>query len=168
MVIQENPQKQEELEALLLQTWAQGCPETSTVEEVFGPYESWLLPLGTHLLLLHPVLKEWLYLDRLHDTWQRTGFGPREVVFVARAKMLGVRRRERAAGVSPVMAETVTCPACHHPNAPGMSFCTECGVVLEVPQPQATVQSQELTCPACHHPNTPGANFCIECGARLS
>ena len=103
-VIQEDAEKQAEMEAHLLQIWAQGCPETKTVEEVFGPYESWLFPLGTHLLLLHPALKEWLYFDKLHETWERTGFGPGEVVFVAQGKLLGVRRKKDTS-VPPIMAE---------------------------------------------------------------
>jgi len=92
MTLPENTHGQEAIEARLLQVWAQDVPEDETVEQVFGPYESWLLPLGTHQLLLHPVLKEWLYLDRLHDTWERTGFGPGEVVFVVQDGMLRAKK----------------------------------------------------------------------------
>jgi hypothetical protein len=131
------------MESRLLETWARGFPETRTVEEIFGPYEDWLLPLGTHLLLLHPVRKEWLVLDRLHDTWESTGFAPGEVVFVANGERLGFRRRNRTPTTSTQptgQTSSVTargdlempkfCRYCGARLRPGHKYCTQCGVSL--------------------------------------
>lgn len=176
----EDIEKQEQLEAHLLHIWAQDCPETKTVEELFGSYESWLLPLGMHLLLLHPVLKEWLYFDQLHETWERTGFGPGEAVFVAEGKLLGFRRQqayplaeEAPSQLSDLEAAAAKgrpgflCPHCGHANPPGNAFCSQCGAPLQVSRPAVTVQSQHLICPACNHQNAPGKKFCTQCGAPL-
>jgi hypothetical protein len=124
MTTPEQSREQESLEARLLQIWTGDVPEDQTVEEVFGPYESWLLSLGTHQLLLHPVLKEWLYLDPLHDTWERTGFGPEEVVFVVQGGRLGARKKDASAG-------GIVCPSCGHRNPADASFCARCGTRLD-------------------------------------
>jgi hypothetical protein len=131
------------MESRLLETWARGFPEKRTVEGVFGPYDQWLLPLGEHLLLLHPALKEWLVLDRLHDTWEHTGLGPGEVVFVAQEKRLGFRRRKHtleAGGQLPEQTTSVTaqgdqetarfCRSCGARVRPGHKYCTQCGAPL--------------------------------------
>jgi len=47
------------------------------------------------------------------------------------------------------------CPRCAARNAPGASFCDECGARLEA------------ACPACGAANRPDARFCRGCGARL-
>jgi hypothetical protein len=135
--IHEDAKKQAEMEARLLRIWAQGRPETKTVEEVFGPYENWLFPLGTHLLLLDPALKEWFRLDKLHDTWERTGFGPGEVVFVAYDKRLGFRRKKDASRVPPTTAEVgakkaIFCTACGARLRANLKFCTQCGARVKV------------------------------------
>ena len=158
------------MEANLLRIWARGCPEDKTVAEVFGPYENWSLRLGTRLLLLHPVLKEWLYFDELHGTWERTGFGPGEVVFVASGDRLGFRRKKRAISYdrqlpiqggpksSPIGVQATTlCPACGAQVKPGQKFCTQCGAALRV----------SGLCPACGAQVKPGQKFCTQCGAPL-
>ena len=85
-LIEEDIKRQAEMESRLLRIWEEGFSDSETIKEVFGPYESWILPLGGHLLFLDPLLQEWCYLDKLHDTWERTGFSPGEVVFVVRDK----------------------------------------------------------------------------------
>ena len=60
----------------------------------------------------------------------------------------------------------VTCPACGHPNAQGMRFCSECGAKMEIPAPQPPPPAG-VTCPACGKINAQGMRFCSECGVRV-
>lgn len=162
MTIEQDVQKQEALETRLQQIWAQGVPETETVEAVFGPFESWLYRLGQQVLLLHPVLKEWLYLDRLHDTWERTGYGPGEAVFAAQGKRLGARKKDE----DPQPA-TVTCPRCGESVVAGNTFCGQCGAAVATSAPPAAEEKRPIICHACRHPNKSHLLFCTQCGSRL-
>lgn len=137
-------QEQAEMESRLVQTWARGFSETGTIEQIFGPYEDWSLTLGTHLLLLHPVRKEWLVLDRLHDTWEPTGFGPGEVVFVAHGKRLGFLRKKASLGSSVhAMDQRTSVAAGSEQRAP--RFCRFCGTRVRADQ-----------------------RFCTQCGTPLT
>jgi membrane protease subunit (stomatin/prohibitin family) len=60
--------------------------------------------------------------------------------------------RFQTVGESPTLA----CPACGHPNTPGVKFCSECGA------PQAAV----VRCPACGTEMAAAAKFCPECGQK--
>ena len=60
--------------------------------------------------------------------------------------------RFQTVGESP----TLECPACGHPNTPGVKFCSECGA----PQPEV------VKCPACGTEMAAGAKFCPECGQK--
>lgn len=174
----ENVQGQESLEARLLQIWSEGVAEDQTVEESFGPYESWLLPMGAHQLLLHPVLKEWLYLDPLHDTWERTGYGPGEVVFTVQDGRLGARKKGAGGEAAPLedvpaeeppvsTKEIPACPRCQAPVDAADFFCPRCGAPLHTTQPQEEAPPEVIVCPSCGHHNAAEANFCPHCGTKL-
>ena len=140
---------QQALETRLAELWARAPDTGATIEEAFGPFESWMLSLGERTLLLHPAAGAWFYLDRNHDTWESTGFGPGEVAFVAIGTHLGYRRK------SP---PPLTCPHCGSLTPPGSHFCKQCGMRLE-PAPRH--------CSNCGFDNKPGASFCTRCGTPL-
>ncbi len=48
------------------------------------------------------------------------------------------------------------CPSCGHENSTGMSYCTRCGVGIEI------------SCTGCGRKNPPDSVFCGKCGQRLS
>ena len=154
--------RQEALESRLAQIWAQDVSETETVETVFGPLESWFYRLGQQVLLLHPVLKEWFYLDRLHDTWERTGYGPGEVVFAADGKWLGARKRDEDP-----QPPAITCYRCGANVVAGNSFCGQCGAVVASSAPPAGAEKRPIICHVCRHPNKSHLLFCTQCGSRL-
>ena len=91
-MVTQNFSQQQWLENRLRQLLAEGVPGDKTVEALFGPIEDWQLRLGDHLLLLHPVTQLWYYFDRAHESWESTGIGPGEVVFVVHQGKLGYRR----------------------------------------------------------------------------
>lgn len=67
----------------------------ATIEQIFGPYEDYELVLGRNRLVLVPT-GEWLWLDPLHETWERTGIGVGEVAFAELNGTLLVHRRPGA------------------------------------------------------------------------
>lgn len=81
---------QQTLEQQLEAYAEQQIPEGKTMLEIFGPLENWTLNLGGHALLLNPLEKTWYYYDTLHKTWERTGFTPGQVEFIAVGGKLGV------------------------------------------------------------------------------
>lgn len=128
---------QSSLEQRLQLILSKGVDPQATLAAVCGPLESWVLELGEHRLLLHPVHKVWLVYDRLHDAWQSTGIAPGEGVFIAQGRRLGLRRAGAGAGapaVSPsartVMISPTRCPDCGTPVTPGQPFCSNCGKPL--------------------------------------
>lgn len=129
--------------------WARQPTDDQTVAAAFGPFESWLLRLGEHQLLLHPAYRRWYYLDRLHGTWESTGFGPGEATFVVVGRRLGYR---------PKAAGPTRCATCGS-TVPGDSrFCPACGAHV------AIVRGR---CRACGAQDTRGGRFCTRCGAPL-
>ncbi|MBN1249392.1 MAG: zinc ribbon domain-containing protein [Anaerolineae bacterium] len=142
--------RQSQLEARLAERWQLNPAPDATVEEAFGAFETWVLPLGEHRLLLHPAHRQWFYLDRLHGTWEATGFGPGEVIFYVVESKLGCRRRA---------LPPVTCPACGVTVPGGSRFCPKCGAPLAVAR---------LRCAVCGADNEPDSRFCRQCGVPLA
>ena len=106
MVETPGARRQLEIENRLQTIWGQGAPDPSrSVGEIFGPHEDWLLSMGSHQLLLHPVMKEWYCFNRLHDSWEPTGFGMEEVAFVLEGRTLGACRLERPPGAPSALPE---------------------------------------------------------------
>lgn len=87
---------QQTIEQQLEKFSQQAVSEDKTMLEVFGPIENWTLELGSQTLFLDPLEKAWYYLEPLHQSWERTGFGPGEAQFVAVGNKLGVRHFEEA------------------------------------------------------------------------
>ena len=52
--------------------------------------------------------------------------------------------------------QTVPCPSCGKPNAPGIKFCGDCGAKME---------AAKVPCVKCGAELREGAKFCSECGA---
>ena len=140
---------QQALETRLAALWARGPAADATIEQTFGPFEKWTLSLGEWSLLLHPAAGAWFYLDRLHDTWEPTGFEPGDVTFIAGGSHLGYRRTAPA---------PLICPHCGSRTPPGSHFCKRCGRRLE-PVP--------VHCSNCGFDNKPGSSFCTRCGTPL-
>jgi hypothetical protein len=91
------------MEAELARRWARPCPHDRSLADLFGPYEFWLLTVGPHQLLLHPAVREWFYLDPVYEIWERTGFGPGEVLFVVHRGRLGATRQTNAAATDALL-----------------------------------------------------------------
>ncbi len=108
-MVTQNFEQQQWLENRLRQLLAEGVPRDKTVEALFGPIEEWQLRLENQLLLLHPVTQQWYYFDRAHQSWESTGLGLGEVVFVVHQGKLGYRRAH---------AETPPPPAAPTPASP--------------------------------------------------
>ena len=126
---------QSSLEQRLHSILSKGIDPQATLAAVFGPLESWMFEIGEHRLLLHPVQKMWLVYDRLHDSWQPTGIGLGEGVFIAQGRRLGLRRANAAApAISPsartVMISPTRCPDCGLSVTPKQQFCSNCGKPL--------------------------------------
>lgn len=66
-------------------------PGDSTVEDAYGPMKDWLLKLGDYQFLLDPIKGNWLYYDRVHKTWDITGYKAGEVIFSQEKGELYVR-----------------------------------------------------------------------------
>jgi hypothetical protein len=131
---------QSSLEQRLQLILSKGVDPQATLAAACGSLESWVLELGEHRLLLHPVQKVWLVYDRLHDSWQPTGIVPGEGMFIAQGKRLGLRRSEAGAPVAAPSARTrlvnpTRCPDCGTPVPPGQPFCANCGKLLQEEAP---------------------------------
>ena len=57
------------------------------------PEELFLIVAG-HKLVLDPYTRQWLHYDRVHATWEPTGFGPGDVRFEMIGRRFGVTRRK--------------------------------------------------------------------------
>lgn len=109
------------LEAKATARWARVERGEFTPEAGMGAIEEWKLEIAGHQLLLVPSTREWLYYDRVHDTWEPTGYSAGEVRFGVDAGALGVKR----------VARLAFCGACGAPAQPGDRFCGACGKTNE-------------------------------------
>ncbi len=116
VTVESAEEAQKNLEAKMQHRWEAVQSGTMSRQEAFGKIEEWILKFGQHQLWLIPFNGEWLYYDRLHDTWESTGYYAGQVTFVAAEKILGVKYRSGAG-----------CSHCGEPLAPQAAFCTKCG-----------------------------------------
>ena len=72
---------QQRLEEKLMLKQLAYLTNTTTIESVYGPLEDWQITLGGYQFLLDPVTGTWLFFDKVHDTWDTTGFMAGEVTF---------------------------------------------------------------------------------------
>jgi len=133
--IDDDIQAQKKVEGRMIQIWDTGFKKENTIEEIFGSLESWMLQIGKHTLLLNPVLKEWFYLDKGHQTWEASGFGPGEVIFIAFENLLGYRGVQENLKLkldAPDDRELIkgNCTNCGERVKPDHKFCGQCGAPL--------------------------------------
>jgi hypothetical protein len=123
-------QQELEREAARIQGSPAYHPEKS-VEEVFGPPGEWKTEVGPYLLMLLPFNLQWWWYDRVHETWEDTGYNAGEVVFTVRDGELSPRRRDRVSVPAGPAKGTPSpagfCTSCGTPLSPGKRFCSNCG-----------------------------------------
>jgi hypothetical protein len=90
-------------------------------EEAFGDINEWTLQIGEHRLLLVPSVQQWIYLDRLHDTLEKTDFGIGEVIFGASGNILGAKKRSQET------FKHIFCEECGRRIPVGSIYCLHCG-----------------------------------------
>jgi hypothetical protein len=173
--------RQGAMESRLERIWEEGFAQTRSVADVFGPHEEWLLRIGGDLLLLHPILKEWLVLDRLHDAWKPTGFGPGEVVFTSQDGRLTFRRPKSAEEIESdgeisggSGTAVAVCGRCGVRLPSGSRFCNLCGAAIGVPSPTGMAEdgvgadlARARLCGRCGASMGADKRFCTQCGAPL-
>lgn len=108
-----------------------------TLEDLFGPAGSWTLKVGKYKLLLIPAVWQWWYYDRIHDSWEDTGYDMGDATFAVRKgeltppkKKRQQARKESPAGL-PSPAGKGFCTHCGSAIIAGNKFCTSCGNPLQ-------------------------------------
>lgn len=61
---------------------------------IFDPQhmDEWTLNLGDKKALFHPSMKQWLWLDNLHQEWVLAGCGAGEAILMSYQKMGGIKK----------------------------------------------------------------------------
>lgn len=83
---------QAELEYQYHQRWAQVQSHTISPQQAFGNMEDWVVQLGQRKAFLHPNFKQWLWYDRLHDSWVAAGCGPDEAILLTIGSLAGLKK----------------------------------------------------------------------------
>ena len=139
-------------------------PQDRTVEEVYGPGESWMLSVGKFRLILIPSIWEWWYEDVIHESWADTGYSVGEAVFSIQDGDLfppRKKRQKKAPGAEEVQVRF--CTACGIQLSQGNKFCTSCGV------PTGPVPGrQPAYCPYCGEKLEAGGKSCKSCGMNVT
>jgi predicted nucleic acid-binding Zn ribbon protein len=142
-----------------------------TIEELFGPADDWMFTIGPYQLILIPAIWQWWFYDRIHDSWEDTGYDAGEVMFtVNNGELMPARKKrprgsDRPAPAAVAPAGTRSCPACGSPVPAPDKFCSSCGAPVPVPSSQ---EKAPAFCPGCGRPVSPEEKFCSGCGARIS
>lgn len=74
-------EKQRELERRAADIRARVAAGSLPPEDATGGFDDWILDLDGYRVLMHPPSGEWLWYDRVHDTWERTGVGTDDATF---------------------------------------------------------------------------------------
>ncbi len=83
---------QAELEYQYHQRWAQVQSHTISPQHAFGNMEDWVVQLGQRKAFLHPKLKQWMWYDRLHDSWVAAYCGPDEAILLTIGQVGGIKK----------------------------------------------------------------------------
>jgi hypothetical protein len=83
MVASRRPNSQSEMEARLAQLATRPVTAGMTLQDAFGDFEDWVLPLAGQELFLDPRDRGWYYYDRASDRPKHTGYHAGEVTFYA-------------------------------------------------------------------------------------
>lgn len=159
--------EQQEIEQRWLGTRAIKPDPGSTLQQIYGNMENWILQLGDYQLMLYPVNGQWIYYDRIHESWEDSGYKAGEAAFYIKGEDVFIEDLRNAAGgetekqaPSPSEAAKKTCTSCQHTIPADSKFCTYCGAVVTPDQPrfcsQCGAEVQEA-----------GARFCSQCGAAV-
>lgn len=135
-----------------------------------GEMGLWTFTREGHRWLLSPASGRWFIHDRLHGTWEPTGFSAGEVVFSVVHTIPVAQRTSSSPGVSDTPVDragpgshvrvSLVCPACNTANGEGSRFCRRCGAGLP------SADDMEY-CSTCGKPTLPGTSFCRFCGHRI-
>jgi len=82
-----------------------GIDLNRTVAEIVGPLNDWVVDAGPTHLLLNPMSLRWLHFDKVHQTWDDTGFDAGDVAFFVDDGLLDARElteHERGAWTLPL------------------------------------------------------------------
>ena len=149
---------------------------TTTPEIAFGNIDDWIIKVGNgHELFFIPVLAKWFYHDRIHRSWNPTGYGPGEVVFFVIEGTLAAVKRSHADKLAFLRSRVrqnelpqkgVVCEKCHQSVVHPAKFCPNCGSELRFPV--IPMEEDKQKCSQCGAPLKSGDKFCGNCSAAIS
>lgn len=84
---------QAQVEAEFLRALDRTDRKEMTPEEAFGDPKRWVVTIGGQRIFLDPRSRQWHYYDRIHETWEPTGFGIGEADFALVGGKLAAKRR---------------------------------------------------------------------------
>jgi hypothetical protein len=70
--------------------------KNAEIVKLYDHVDELILVVGKHHFLLDPITREWLYWDRLHKTWEPTGWQPGDATFSEKGGKIVVRARAGA------------------------------------------------------------------------
>jgi RNA polymerase subunit RPABC4/transcription elongation factor Spt4 len=149
---------------------------TTTPEIAFGNIDDWIINVGNdHELFFIPVVAKWFYHDRIHKSWNPTGYGPGEVVFFVADGTLAVVKRSNADKLALVRSKVrqdelpqkgLVCEKCQQPVVRPAKFCPNCG--SELRSPVIPISKDRHKCSRCSALLKSSDKFCGTCGAPVS
>jgi len=102
MVIAQHSRTQTEIEQRAAEMMRGPLDPNKTVTELFGPLEDWTLQLGPYRLVYFPFNQRWFYFDFIHESWEDTGYGPGEALFLLEGEEIVIQ--ELSAAEAPAAA----------------------------------------------------------------
>jgi len=119
MVIAQHNKTQTEIEQRAAEMTRGPLDPNKTVTELFGPLEDWTLQLGPYRLVYFPFNQRWFYFDIIHESWEDTGYGPGEALFLLDGDEVVIQKLSEAeAPATPPEAEEEKPPVAAVPPPP--------------------------------------------------